>query len=299
MPSTVIEERGPATGAELFAPPRWLAIALLVAAGAAPIAALASAWLPMPLVAHGLVPLPLVAASALALHAWRRCRVQYLVGERELTQTVRGQTTRTIAFPDVLEFREIPTLWGGRRVRLTHPAGPLDIELTFLGAQARRLFATLRYRMRPQFFRRVDQILTHGGRFAVRPGARARLALGIALAAVPELCMLGMTLGLIAAPVALLLILLQLEAACLVVTLDDDGLAARSLWRRQRVRPGHVAGVRFQTRTRLIGAAERVIVLDCETFQMQIPDSITEFEALAGAIEGFARRTVVKGLAQL
>jgi hypothetical protein len=65
------------------------------------------------------------------------------------------------------------------------------------------------------------------------------------------------------------------------------------------VNTGEVRGVRFASRTRLLGPAERVIVVEGGAFDIRIPDCVTEFEALAGAIEGFSRQTTTRGLAQL
>ena len=299
MSSPATEESWPAAGEELFSPPRWLPVLLLVSAGGALILAALSAVLPLPLAARLLAPWPLVALAVLALRAHRHCGVQYLVGDRQLTQLVRGASVRTIAFPEVREFREVPTLWGGRRVCLSHERGPLVIDLTFFGPHARRLFATLRYRLRPQFFRRVDEILTRGGRFVLRPGARLRLLVRMLVAVALAWLLIGSPIAFLGIAAATLLVLMQLDAASLVVLMDAQGLALRSLWRRRRVSPGHVVGVRFQSRTRLVGVAERVLVLDCGSFEMQIPDSVSEFEALAGALEGFSRRTEIKGLAQL
>ncbi|MFO0980372.1 MAG: hypothetical protein U1E76_01290 [Planctomycetota bacterium] len=237
--------------------------------------------------------------GGIALRAWWRCRDQYLVTERTITHLRSGCAARTISFAEVLDLRELPTWWGGRRLCLKHADGALEIDASFLAPHGGRLFATLRHRLRPQFFRWIDDILSRGERFAVRPGAMV-VMLGQAAAAIWLGWLLtGSPARWVAVPVALWLAVLQVDAATTVVRLGPGGLSLRSLMRRRSVQSGQVHHVLFQSRTRLLGRAERIIVLQCERFDLRMIDALTGFEALAGALEGFSRHRELRGLAQL
>src|SRR5262245_7577773 len=102
----------PSDAGELFAPPSWLARTLVSLEIACVAAALASIIvLRVPVVVHLLVPLPLLTAAWIAHRARRLCHVQYLVGERSLTQLIRGELGRALAFAEVTDFREVPSHW--------------------------------------------------------------------------------------------------------------------------------------------------------------------------------------------